>query len=293
MKNAKPSYRQPPREPEDDPGDRLFTYGRPSTPAWIAAAAVAFAFFLLGGFIKTYRQLEALRDESRQEIADLREAIRRLQAQATSTAPIRPATPLAHLEPIPPAAVRYERATRNERGRETRAALRSAPRYPPAEPPPAGLASMAAPSGGQAGRTAAPRQSGSPPAAAAAGDWALRNLPAGVGFVPDLGSGLENLRRQIPPGKNETPSEENFSAALAGGDRQVVSISNAQKRVMVEGGRDLGLGEGARLELTRAGRWIADIQVVDVFANQSSCEVLQASLPPEPGDTIRRPSRDR
>lgn len=70
--------RRPTREPEGE--EELYTtYGRPSVSAWVAAASVAFAFFLLGGFIKTYRQLESLREESRREIAELRESVRRLQ----------------------------------------------------------------------------------------------------------------------------------------------------------------------------------------------------------------------
>ncbi len=278
-------YRKPTREPEEDPEDRHFTYGRPSAPAWIAAAAVAFAFFLLGGFIKTYRQLDALRAESRQEIADLREAVRRLQAQSTSTVPVRPSAPLSQLEPLPSAPLRQQRPARPARldqNRDLRQAGRPEARFPSAEAPfprqrnnPAPLRSAIAP----------------PPASAA--ELVLRNLPAGIGFASEGETAGEDVRQMSPPARNGKPAAADLPPAPGGGGYQVVSISNAQKRVMVEGGRDLGLGEGTRLELTRDGRWIADLRVVDVFANQSSCEVLQASLNPEPGDTIRRPIRER
>ncbi len=282
MKNTMQPYRRQTREAEEDPEDRHFTYGRPSAPAWIAAAAVAFAFFLLGGFIKTYRQLDALRDESRQEIAELREAVRRLQAQSTSTAPVRPSAPLSQLETLPSPPFRNDRPARSarvERSRDTRQAYRPDPRFPSTEPLNPIPANRALPG---------VRPANSPPPASA-GDLALQNLPAGIGFAPDG----EDLRRMSPPARNGNAPTDDLAHSPAGGGYRVVSISNAQKRVMVEGGRDLGLGEGARLELIRDGRWIADLRVVDVFANQSSCEVLQASLNPEPGDTIRRPARDR
>lgn len=80
---------------------------------------------------------------------------------------------------------------------------------------------------------------------------------------------------------------------MNGGPAQVVSVSTAHKRIMVEGGRDLSLGEGERLELVRDGRWIADLRVVDVFDYQSSCEVLHATIAPIPGDTVRRPPQSR
>ncbi|MCC8167665.1 MAG: hypothetical protein LIQ31_16380, partial [Planctomycetes bacterium] len=87
------------RYSDPDTDEDHFTYGRPSLPSWIAAAAVAFAFFLLGGFIKTYQQLEALKEESRREISELRESMRRLQAQGQTA--VRPTAP--RLTPLPPA----------------------------------------------------------------------------------------------------------------------------------------------------------------------------------------------
>ena len=80
------------RDYRDYDHDHFFTYGRPSVSSWIAAAAVAFAVFVLGGFIKTYRQLEkahqqlektdkqliTLREESRREIRQLRTMLENL-----------------------------------------------------------------------------------------------------------------------------------------------------------------------------------------------------------------------
>ena len=48
----------------DDDYDYDFPYAKPPVSAWIAVASVALAVFVLGGFIKTYRQLESLREES-------------------------------------------------------------------------------------------------------------------------------------------------------------------------------------------------------------------------------------
>lgn len=69
------------REPENND---LMTYGKPPVSAWIAVAAVAFSFIVLGGFIHTYRQLEQLRKESRREIEKLRQTTGRLQSQLDS-----------------------------------------------------------------------------------------------------------------------------------------------------------------------------------------------------------------
>ncbi len=77
----------------------------------------------------------------------------------------------------------------------------------------------------------------------------------------------------------------------SGAESQVVSVSAANRRIMIEGGRDVDLVEGARLELCRDGRWIADLRVQDVFGNQSLCEVLHATVTPQPGDTIRMPEK--
>lgn len=75
---------------EHDPDLDDFPYKRPAVASWIAAIAVAFAFFTLGGFIKTYRQLESLREESRREIEELRQNLKRLQSTRQAAAPERP-----------------------------------------------------------------------------------------------------------------------------------------------------------------------------------------------------------
>lgn len=69
------------REPENRD---VMSYGKPSVSAWIAVAAVAFSFIVLGGFVHTYRQLEQLRNESRREIDKLRQTTGRLQSQLDS-----------------------------------------------------------------------------------------------------------------------------------------------------------------------------------------------------------------
>ncbi|MCD8351512.1 MAG: hypothetical protein LUC93_12970 [Planctomycetaceae bacterium] len=108
MRQRLPIPRRPTRDPEGD--EELYTtYGRPSVSAWVAAAAVAFAFFLLGGFIKTYRQLESLREESRREIAELRESVRRLQIVQPSQSTAGRTQP--RFTPLPQAAGRRETDT--------------------------------------------------------------------------------------------------------------------------------------------------------------------------------------
>ncbi|MCC8190758.1 MAG: hypothetical protein LIP77_09010 [Planctomycetes bacterium] len=73
-----------------------FAFGRPPVSAWVAALSVAIMLFIAGGFIKTYQRLEAMREEHRREISDLREAVRRLQAAAG-------ARPASTIQPLPDA----------------------------------------------------------------------------------------------------------------------------------------------------------------------------------------------
>lgn len=78
---------------DHDISSDYLTYGRPSTASWVAAAAVAIAVFVLGGFIKTSRQMEALvneRNELRREKAELERelnALRHAPPPATSRQP--------------------------------------------------------------------------------------------------------------------------------------------------------------------------------------------------------------
>ncbi len=223
------------RGPDRDRGrdtdvQRHFPYGRPSVSSWIAAASVAFAVFLLGGFIKTYRQLETLEADSRREIASLRDAVRRLQTERFAA----------------PAAERR------------RAAAPYAESAAPAPLPPA------------------PR----PPALSPAGGALSAFEGAG---------GQDGVRYQW--GRTSGAPESRMLKTASGAESQVVSVSAANRRIMIEGGRDVDLVEGARLELCRDGRWIADLRVQDVFGNQSLCEVLHATVTPQPGDTIRMPEK--
>jgi hypothetical protein len=226
--------------PELEKEEPIVTYGRPSVSSWVAAAAVAFAFFVLGGFIKTYGQLENLREESRREIGDLRDSVRQLHAQLAlgGGREMRPVAQGYRIQPLPPAR-----------------------------------------------RDRLPRQDG----------W---EAPSVLQRMPDSGltSGFDSYDEQ-----NESKPRVQFGRSsneesrqiigVSGTPCQVVSVSGVNKRVMIEGGRDVSLIEGMRLELCRDGRWIGDLRVLDVFDNQSSCEVLHTTLAPEPGDTIRRTQR--
>ena len=227
---------------EDRDAVPSFPYGRPSVSAWVAAAAVALAVFLLGGFIKTYRQLEQLQEDSRQEISELRDSIRRLQAQQAAA----PAQARNRLPSLGTAA-RMERD-------QAAAASQQAPRTQ--------LRSEHA--GNASESTIAALPSFDDPE------------PRGIRYQWGRTSGAQASRTL---------------ATASGGPSQVVSVSGANKRIMIEGGRDVNLVEGARLELCRDGRWIADLRVQDVFGNQSSCEVLHATQPPQPGDTVRMPEK--
>ncbi len=221
------------REYRETDEEGHFPYGRPSGAAWVAAAAVAFAFFVLGGFIKTYRQLETLRDESRREIRELRkgmESLRAAGAEASRAAARVPRLPQAVRQPYPtPAGPEAERSpSRSESGR-------------------AGVAN---------------------------------SLPP---LIPEL----EGERRGL------TYEFGRKSKADPGGGRrdqlQVISVASPQKRLRVEGGRDVGLAEGARLELSRGGRWIGDLRALEVYDTMTACEVVHATHPPQPGDTVRIP----
>lgn len=212
-----------------------FPYGRPSVSAWVAAASVAFAVFLLGGFIKTYRQLDLLREESRLEIAELRNAMRLLQARL-SAVPAAPAPARSRLPSI----------------NDTAAARQERPQSAPVPAPPPRFEPL---------------------------------VP--VASVPQPED--DGLRYQW--GRTSGAPASRALVTVTGGQSQVVSVSGENKRVMIEGGRDVELAEGARLELCRDGRWIADLRVQDVFGNQSLCEVLHATHPPRPGDTVRLPEK--
>ena len=200
-----------------------FAYGRPSSSAWIAAGAVAFALFALGGFVKTYRQLETLREESRREIRELRAALDALRGQTPSA---RTAVPAKRLPP----------ATRTDSG--------------PIRP------------------TKSPESAFAP----------IFPSPEDTGVsVPEtrLGSlGIEFGRKAAPA-----------TAEM----RLFPVISASRKRVMVEGGREDGLANGSRLEVSRAGRWIADARIIEVYDSLAACEILHAARPPRPGDAARLP----
>lgn len=211
-----------------------FPYRRPAVASWIAAVAVAFAFFALGGFIKTYRQLESLREESRREIDELRQNIKRLQTSQT-TQPVSRA-PRRNLETLPDVANLPRTRTMPERAR--RSTLRP-------ESAPVDLSRFTA--------------------------------------AQDEANARSRLNMEIGNKSNADP--------LAARQLQVISVSAPNRMVMVEGGRDVGRSERARLALYRAGTWIADLRVTEVFDNMASCEIVHSNTPPEPGDSVRSTSQ--
>ncbi len=238
-------------ENRDAVPDTHFPYGRPSVSAWVAAASVAFAVFLLGGFVKTYRQLDQLQEESRREIADLRDSLRRLQSRLAAA----PAAARSRLPSIGAAARPAQTAGGPQQG---------------------------APSGVPDPQTD-PRYRLRPERAANANESTVAALPS----FDDPEQQQRGIRYEWGRTSGAKPSR--MLETAGGAPSQVVSVSGANRMVMIEGGRDLNLAEGARLELVRDGKWIADLRVQDVFGNQSSCEVLHATMTPQPGDTVRMP----
>lgn len=209
-------------------------YGRPSVSAWIAAVAVAFAVFVLGGFIKTYRQLETLRDESRREIRELRQSIDGVRVAAQAAPHAAQTGRLPSLPPLPP-------ASRLPQSSSRAAALPSARQQQDKTP---------------------------------LREAAQRLFPE----MEDTGRGVTyEFGRKSDPGKNRLPQ------------CQVISVAGPQRRVIIEGGRNSGLSEGLRLELSRGGRWIGDLRIIEVYDSMAACEVLHATLPPQPGDAVRLP----
>lgn len=259
--------------------DSLLTYGRPSVSAWVAAAAVAFAFFILGGFIKTYRQLETLQEESRYEVAQLRETIRRLRdelgrPQASATVSVRNSNEYPHrLTPMPP-------ARRDDRERYS---------LPP-EQPVLGERQTQFLNGGP-GQDAQTLRPALRPSGKTSGQVDIPSpAPAYFDAFAETQSEPERPRYQIGRTYEQT---DNRVLGQNGATCQVISVSADKKRLIIEGGRDIGIDKGARLELCRSGRWTGDIRVVDVYDTQSACETLHATSPPQPGDTLRRPPQSR
>lgn len=222
---------------DDDIANEYLTYGRPSTASWVAAAAVAVAVFVLGGFIKTARQMEALRgdrNELSRENAELRREIDLLRQTAQHPA-LRP----------PPAARPRKQQDRNA-DRSPRRADDNRPGLRP------GMAETDAPARGvtySIGRTSKPS--------------GLAGAEAGLAASGGDGGFRSSVQRQV--------------------------ISGGKKRLLIEGGADIGLREEMRLELRRQGRWIGEIRVVEAFATMSVCDIVHATRPPQPGDAVLRP----
>jgi hypothetical protein len=217
-------------------------YGKPSRAAIIAGVAVAIAVFMFGAFIKTYKQLESARHESKTETAVLKQEIESLKQNiAKGDAQHPPAS-------APLAASRRETAIPPRVTSEQE--LTNAP-FPPVT----------------AFTDEQPREN----------QVKTPMISAASGLSAFLSA--SKSRDAESPAKQQ--SEENRI--------RVIAVNSGQKKLMVEAGRDRGIAEGGRLELSRSGRWIGDLRVVAVFDNISACEVLHYTMLPEPGDVVRVP----
>lgn len=234
----------------DDPDD-LIPYRRPSVSAWVAVAAVAFAVFTLGGFIKTYLQLEQLRDDSRREIGELRAQLDTLRL-ANRIAAVPSARAVASARTLPEPTLRPAERRLRPAGRAGSAPLRT-----PTDP----------------ARVMAEAE-----------DLCLTDGENGKGNRVTYTFG----RSSAAPAETLALGDD-FESPVPAFRGEVVAVNNSQKRLMAEGGRDVGLELGARLELSRQGRWIGDLRVLEVFDSMSACEVLHSTQTPEPGDTVRMP----
>lgn len=230
-------------------------YRKPSTSAVVAAVAVAFAVFVLGGFIKTYRQLENLKVESKREIQQLRESVALLRKN--------------------PAGQSQARRTGDERGR-TPSRASTARRASTPTPDPA--------------RSDFPNLDTMVSDELLACD---DNPTPARGPRINASSGISGLiamdgRQSSPDAAFDVRAVAPRAAAASEPKRiHVITVNNSQKRLMVEGGRDHGFAEGSRLELSRGGSWIGDLRVVEVFDNISACEFVHCKQTPEPGDLVR------
>lgn len=233
----------------DEAWERARGYGRPTTAAWVAAVSVAFAVFILGGFIKTYRQLESIKTEAKRDIQELRDALDALRNN-------------------PSASDSAARARQQPRVAEQR----------PLEPPEANPASVPAASGTEE--------------RFAAGAWNAEAEDGGGRRREPLFTTASGMSSFIPADKRKPSGAAPAAAKPSEAGRiKVIAVNSGQKKIMVEGGRDLGIAEGGRLEMSRSGRWIGDLRVVAVFDNISACEVLHCTTPPEPGDLVRLPDK--
>ncbi len=213
-------------EDETESFDLGKSYGKPSRAALIAGVAVALAVFMFGAFIKTYKQLDLVRNEAKSETAVLKQEIEDLRQCIT-----RGDTQLP-----PPATARRDNV------------------IPP----------RALPLQEQAEAPLPENQSRTPTISAASG----------------LSAFLSSKSKDAEPVSRQQVEENRI---------RVIAVNSGQKELMVEAGRDKGIAEGGRLELSRSGRWIGDLRVVAVFDNISACEVLHCTILPEPGDVVRVP----
>ena len=241
------------QENEEPEKEAYFTYGRPSMSAWIAGVAVACSFFLLGGFIKTFFQLE----DSRRSIALLKERVHKLETQLEA-----------------PKSGQQQRRPRSRRDRSPPLAVNPGLR-PPAPAYDAG-----------------PRV-----------DW-RDDEPADpeprAGALATLPEFPESRPGKISVSFGNTSGDGSALSPLIRGECKVVAVDRRTDReyVTIDCGYDdfESLGKdrnNRRLELSRDGAYIAEVNVLEVFAKQAVCEVVfkKNDQGPLPDDTVRVPYR--
>ena len=69
-------------------------------------------------------------------------------------------------------------------------------------------------------------------------------------------------------------------------DHVITAVTPDQTRVMIKGGRDMGLIEGQKLNFSRSGRWLGELQAVTISDNVAICDVLKSSESPRIDDIV-------
>lgn len=248
------------REQDERHFDDSFPYRRPSLAAYVAVATAMFAFIVLGGFIKTYRQLDMTRSElaqTRRENEALKDALRRSKSQRRNAYSVRPDQSYQYepLRPLPSAVREPELSPPDPRSRArdagtARSALRPDPGFHYDEP--SGLAARRAPP---------PVQERPPP---------LFSEDAPVS-TPVYGRAPHTVGGPLRPAET---------------DRRIVAVDYVRKQLVVDGGRDVGATEGELLAAYRGREHLADLRITEVYDSMARCEFQQFGAEPVPGDLV-------
>ncbi|MDR1612317.1 MAG: hypothetical protein LBT97_05975 [Planctomycetota bacterium] len=116
----------------EDDGERSSPYGSPTTAAWIAFIAVAVMLFVVGGYIKSYREFDAYKAKSRIQILKLNQELKDLRTATRERTHERPPAAARSEEPHPEITDLTPSIRRNNH------ALSSPPTPPPAVNAPSG-----------------------------------------------------------------------------------------------------------------------------------------------------------